>query len=953
MKVHKYSILTILLLCLGTMSWAQAANSYISQTPGKASGKYNLQAEPNLDMPIYPQTRNMIYSTDFAGSLPADWTTNLISGPVNWAWTDTGGDYGGQLNSTTAANGYMILDSDGLGTGSSEEADLISPAIDCSGASGSIYVSVEHLARTFSGADVSILISTDDFATQTELYRWFGAGMNDTNGSNPVLSQFDITAQAIGQSNVKIKFKWIGALEYWWLVDDFMIYDNSGTFDFTMLNPLGTGNVIPAAGTNTYQPDTVLNLTAEPDFGWTFGSWNQGAVADNTKARTTITMNQDQTVQATFIEYPEDSLYRHQGYAGSAVTSIYDPNNVGGSLDYEVADNFAYSGIDEINKVVVYGVMQTNIGGAWVPWTPSDTEPFIVRFYDEAAGVEPDWVNPVSTQNVAGKVFRAGNTGSWTVYKVELDLTAPISLQSGWVSAQIDVSAGAGGWFMSLKSTDGGDNQAYQKGSATPLDHDVMFELWGALTSILPPANQVVTNLAHNSAALGWTEAGTATQWDIEWGASGFTPGAGNLITATTDNPYPLSGLTGSMAYQWYVRSNYGAGEYSPWTGPHSFTTNVTPITNYPFFEGFETGNTDQSTAIDGWTQATGPGYTSKYWKANTATGNNRTPKTGTFNATLQYNGQSCLFRQMELTAGTTYSIELFARQDGTTAANAKLQVKYGDEASITGMTETIIPETGMIGGDYQRFYGVFSPPNTGLYYIGIQGWINGSPYYISLDDITIDELLPNPVFSYSPTDINFGMVMQGEQVGPQNITITNNGGGILNITAADISIFGTNDTDFSFDPENLPAELHPGQPVVIPVYVTAATEGLISATLRIVNSQTRTNYDVDLSANCLPEGIVVIGNGTVNLEIPIKPFYNYSYSQSIFLQSDIAVADQRIEKVYYYWNGAAEATASNGWTIYMGHTALTEFASTTSWIPLANLSQVFQGAVALPATAG
>ena len=233
------------------------------------------------------------------------------------------------------------------------------------------------------------------------------------------------------------------------------------------------------------------------------------------------------------------------------------------------------------------------------------------------------------------------------------------------------------------------------------------------------------------------------------------------------------------------------------------------------------------------------------------------------------------------------------------------------------------------------------------------QGWINGSPYYISLDDITIDELLPNPVFSYSPTDINFGMVMQGEQVGPQNITITNNGGGILNITAADISIFGTNDTDFSFDPENLPAELHPGQPVVIPVYVTAATEGLISATLRIVNSQTRTNYDVDLSANCLPEGIVVIGNGTVNLEIPIKPFYNYSYSQSIFLQSDIAVADQRIEKVYYYWNGAAEATASNGWTIYMGHTALTEFASTTSWIPLANLSQVFQGAVALPATAG
>ncbi|MEI7727918.1 MAG: hypothetical protein WCK09_22615 [Bacteroidota bacterium] len=49
------------------------------------------------------------------------------------------------------------------------------------------------------------------------------------------------------------------------------------------------------------------------------------------------------------------------------------------------------------------------------------------------------------------------------------------------------------------------------------------------------------------------------------------------------------------------------------------------------FFDGFESGNTDQSTTITGWTQVTGPTYTSYSWTANsTLTTYNRTPRTGT-----------------------------------------------------------------------------------------------------------------------------------------------------------------------------------------------------------------------------------------------------------------------------------------------------------------------------------
>ena len=180
-------------------------------------------------------------------------------------------------------------------------------------------------------------------------------------------------------------------------------------------------------------------------------------------------------------------------------------------------------------------------------------------------------------------------------------------------------------------------------------------------------------------------------------------------------------------------------------------------INTFPFVEGFETGNTDQAAAISQWIQATGPEYTDQYWMANSSmTTYNRTPRTGTWNSYLRYGGQSYMFRPIELTAGIAYNIELYARQDGAIDTNAKLQVKLGTEATIAGMTTSIIPETGLISNDYQRLYGTFSVPTTGTYFIGIQGWLNFSPWYISLDDITIDLAPTGPpeaVTLVSPAD--------------------------------------------------------------------------------------------------------------------------------------------------------------------------------------------------------
>jgi hypothetical protein len=111
------------------------------------------------------------------------------------------------------------------------------------------------------------------------------------------------------------------------------------------------------------------------------------------------------------------------------------------------------------------------------------------------------------------------------------------------------------------------------------------------------PSALTATSITGTTANLGWTEAGTATNWDIEWGASGFTPTGTPTITGTTSNPNNLTGLTRGTAYSFYVRANCGGGDLSTWSGPYTFTT--PQVSTFPFTETFE----DASATRSFWTQ--------------------------------------------------------------------------------------------------------------------------------------------------------------------------------------------------------------------------------------------------------------------------------------------------------------------------------------------------------------
>lgn len=158
-----------------------------------------------------------------------------------------------------------------------------------------------------------------------------------------------------------------------------------------------------------------------------------------------------------------------------------------------------------------------------------------------------------------------------------------------------------------------------------------------------------------------------------------------------------------------------------------------------PFFEGFENGN-KQDSVIQGWIQQSENG--SSVWKANsTNTGSNRTPYAGSWNATLSYNNNDWLFTYIRLEAGKQYRISMMARQDGSKTSQAEISVCLGSAYGKDAMTLNILPTTAIINGDYQRLEADFTVPTTAAYAMGIRGYIGGSPYYISLDNILVEEL--------------------------------------------------------------------------------------------------------------------------------------------------------------------------------------------------------------------
>lgn len=105
--------------------------------------------------------------------------------------------------------------------------------------------------------------------------------------------------------------------------------------------------------------------------------------------------------------------------------------------------------------------------------------------------------------------------------------------------------------------------------------------------SCMAPAMLAVDAITDNSAQLSWFEMSSATSWVVEWGVSGFTPGSGNVVNASSSN-ITLTGLTPNSYYDVYVKSSCADSlSDAAMVSFHTLCTYVS-TDSLPYLYGFE-----------------------------------------------------------------------------------------------------------------------------------------------------------------------------------------------------------------------------------------------------------------------------------------------------------------------------------------------------------------------------
>jgi hypothetical protein len=116
-------------------------------------------------------------------------------------------------------------------------------------------------------------------------------------------------------------------------------------------------------------------------------------------------------------------------------------------------------------------------------------------------------------------------------------------------------------------------------------------------------------------------------------------------------------------------------------------------------------------------------------------------------------------------------------------------------------------------------------------------------------------------------------------------------------------------------------------------------------------------NINIDMGAyeqNIATTVNVQIGSGSDLSELfPINAWYGYSYSQQIYLGSEIISGGGgagSINKIRFFYSGGGSGFSQwNNWTVYLGNTAKTGFASSDDWVPVVSMTQVFSGIIPDP----
>ncbi len=244
-----------------------SAQSIYYPRPAFVNSHAGISGEKSLEQ------KEVIWYEDFDGGLPDGWLSVDENDFCAFEHTYDGpqGPFSQgvpPINSVSAHNGFMILDSDVCWDNNPDgltDAYLQSPPIDLS-AHSSVMLSFQHFFRyccSFENTIMEVQVSNDG-----ENWTSFDVknGILPNNLSpNPLHQYVNITEVAGGQSEVWIRFRKVGASHYFWMIDDVKI-SASLENDLEVFQPdYGGYTMIPGGQQQAFIPGAgVRNLGANP-----------------------------------------------------------------------------------------------------------------------------------------------------------------------------------------------------------------------------------------------------------------------------------------------------------------------------------------------------------------------------------------------------------------------------------------------------------------------------------------------------------------------------------------------------------------------------------------------------------------------------------------------------------------------------------------------------------------
>lgn len=260
--------------------------------------------------------------------------------------------------------------------------------------------------------------------------------------------------------------------------------------------------------------------------------------------------------------------------------------------------------------------------------------------------------------------------------------------------------------------------------------------------------NTAATTL--NSASLSWNPIGGANV-ELQYGPYGFTPGTGTTIPGVT-SPYTLGSLSPNTVYDYYVRTNCGAGVYSAWNGPIAFTTLWNAAT-----PTYNTGFEHENLSFIGWSTPNAVpvagDWAIGYFGAGPLVQEGQSSVVSVTPAATA--ADNWMFsRGVSLTAGSTVTITYYISnyQSGTTATG-NYQLRAGASPTTAGQTILVGSETGLNVAAFTLKTFNFVTPSTGVYYFSFR---NTTPlnaagtHALLVDNFTVSESLSTADFASS-----------------------------------------------------------------------------------------------------------------------------------------------------------------------------------------------------------